>query len=266
MELWPPGLDKTPALAAWAWAASVVAVAEFIYAGILPQPRPGSDRHGHDHWEVCLYFHGTGVAIIGDRRVRFAPGTIIVFPPDVPHEERADAGGFQVYYLGLRHYAPPKVGVQVCQDDDAGSFKTAFQALVRESQLRQAGWETATRGLLDLLVTWLHRWTGDHDPLIARAEEALLTRMADPDLRIESIAAELKVPAKRLRERFRAALGLTPRQYLTRLRLDRAKSLLQTGYPVAATAELVGLRDAFYFSRLFRSELGVAPSAVRKKP
>jgi AraC family L-rhamnose operon regulatory protein RhaS len=240
-------------------------VAEFVYAGVLPQPRPGSALHGHDHWEVCRYIHGTGTALIGEREFRFDPGTIIVFPPDILHAEHADAGGFQVYYFGLRHYAPPAVGAQACRDDDAGSFLAACQALARESQLRQPGWEAAVRGLLDALVAWLHRWTAGHDELVARAEQALLTRMADPDLRIESIAAELAVPAKRLRERFRAALGVSPRQYLTRLRLDQARTLLSTGHSVAATAELVGLRDAFYFSRLFRAELGMAPSALKPR-
>jgi AraC-like DNA-binding protein len=265
MEQSPRHLDKTPALARGRSEGTLAPVAEFVYAGVLPQPRPGSALHGHDHWEVCRYFHGTGVTTIGEREFRFEPGTIIAFPPDIPHKEEADAGGFQVYYFGLRHYAPAAVGAQTCRDDDTGSFMHACAALARESQLRQPGWEAAVRDLLDLLVTWLHRWTSGHDELVARTEQALLTRMADPDLRIEDIAGELDVSAKRLRERFRKALGVTPRHYLTRLRLDQARSLLSTGHSVAATAELVGLRDAFYFSRLFRAELGVTPSTLRKK-
>jgi len=238
-------------------------VADFIYAGLLPQPLPGMARHHHDHWEICLYIHGTGVATIGDRKIPFLPGTIIAFPPDIPHQEDADADGYQVYYVGLRHYAPPALGAQVCHDDEANSFLHAFQALVRERQLRQPGWEATVRDLLNVLVTWLHRWTSGHDDLVARTEQALLARMADPDLRIDDIARGFAVPVKRLRERFNKALGLSPRQYLTRLRLDQARTLLVSGHSVAATAELVGLRDAFYFSRLFRSELGMAPSSLR---
>lgn len=238
-------------------------MAELIIAGDIPV-RTSTARHGHDHWEVCLYFHGTGITTIGEQKIPFAPGTIIVFPPDIPHQEDADAGGYRVYYFGLRHYAPASVGAQVCRDDDAGSFRHACIALIRECRLRQPGWQAATRDLLDLLVTWLHRWTSGHDELVARCEQLLLQRMTDPDLRIEMIAMELDVPVKRLRERFRAALGISPRQYLTRLRLDQAHTLLVSGHPVATTAELVGLRDAFYFSRLFRAERGIAPSAVHR--
>ncbi|MEK7413934.1 MAG: AraC family transcriptional regulator [Planctomycetota bacterium] len=240
-------------------------MSSFVYAGVLQKPRAGSAPHSHDHWEICRYFHGTGVTTIGKQEFHFEPGSIIVFPPRIPHAEHADAGGYQVYYVGLRHYAGSKVGTQICRDDSDGNFMRICHSLMQESQLRQAGWESIAHDLLHVLVTWLQRWTTGHDELVSRTEQALLARMADPDLRIESIASELDVSVKRLRERFSAALGVSPRQYLTRLRLNQARTLLQTGHSVATTAELVGLRDAFYFSRLFRSEVGVAPSAVRKK-
>ncbi|HZG86497.1 AraC family transcriptional regulator [Paenibacillus sp.] len=58
--------------------------------------------------------------------------------------------------------------------------------------------------------------------------------------------------------------GLSPLQYLHRLQIEQAKSLLLcTDLPVAAVGERVGQPNPTYFARLFRRFAGAAPSAFR---
>ncbi len=64
---------------------------------------------------------------------------------------------------------------------------------------------------------------------------------------------------------FRRELGLTPWEYLTRLRIQRAKELLMTGADsVAVVGARVGFPDPAYFSRVFKKITGSTPQAFRE--
>jgi YesN/AraC family two-component response regulator len=72
-------------------------------------------------------------------------------------------------------------------------------------------------------------------------------------------------PAYLLRQ-YRKATGSTPTQDLIRLRIDKAKRLL-VGHPqleVKQVADAVGYEDPLYFSRLFKRETGLNPSAFKE--
>lgn len=58
--------------------------------------------------------------------------------------------------------------------------------------------------------------------------------------------------------------GKTPHQYLTAIRLGRARSLLESGMPVADVARAIGFASDSSFSRQFRSAFGTSPGTSRK--
>jgi len=63
---------------------------------------------------------------------------------------------------------------------------------------------------------------------------------------------------------FHRELGLTPWEYLTKLRVQRAKELLRgSSRSVAQVALAVGFADQAYFSRVFKKAVGASPQAYR---
>ncbi|GGG68055.1 hypothetical protein GCM10010918_23580 [Paenibacillus radicis (ex Gao et al. 2016)] len=61
---------------------------------------------------------------------------------------------------------------------------------------------------------------------------------------------------------FRKRTGHRPMDYLTDLRIGRAKQFLHTdGLNVKETAQRVGFADEYYFSRRFKQRVGVSPAA-----
>jgi AraC-like DNA-binding protein len=63
---------------------------------------------------------------------------------------------------------------------------------------------------------------------------------------------------------FTQAHRRTPHDYVTGLRLERARTLLESGESVQSVALVVGFSGAPAFARLFRSRYGLTPGAVRK--
>ena len=78
-------------------------------------------------------------------------------------------------------------------------------------------------------------------------------------LSLDDIADAAEASVTHLSRQFKAALGTTPIQYLTNIRMEAASELLLTDLKILRVAQLVGIGDAHYFSRLFRRINGLTP-------
>jgi len=65
---------------------------------------------------------------------------------------------------------------------------------------------------------------------------------------------------------FRASTGLPPHRYQMRLRIERAKVLLQgSDKPISEIAVEVGYTNQSYFTQLFQAEVGTTPARYRRE-
>jgi AraC-like DNA-binding protein len=81
---------------------------------------------------------------------------------------------------------------------------------------------------------------------------------------LDDIAREACVSRYHLHRTFKQVFHCTPHGYLTTIRLERAKALLQAGHSALDTALALGFESPSAFSRLFRAHYGQPPSALRK--
>lgn len=81
----------------------------------------------------------------------------------------------------------------------------------------------------------------------------------------DSLAARAGVTARHLRRRFATDLGTSPSRCIERMRLDRARTLLDEGHNVSETARLSGFGSAETFRRVFTGEYGVPPSRHQRQ-
>src|SRR3990172_12441555 len=84
------------------------------------------------------------------------------------------------------------------------------------------------------------------------------------ELKISELARMVNVSASHLRHLFKSETGLTPTQYLKRLRMQKAQALLETTFlSVKQISNEVGFSNDTYFSREFKKTYGVAPGRYR---
>jgi AraC family L-rhamnose operon transcriptional activator RhaR len=85
-------------------------------------------------------------------------------------------------------------------------------------------------------------------------------------LSLESLAARVHMEPAYLVRLFSSVAGLPPMAYLRRRRLELATTLLIRSHEsVGEVGSLVGWPDANYFTRRFRAEFGLTPSAYRSR-
>lgn len=101
--------------------------------------------------------------------------------------------------------------------------------------------------------------------LVDQAVEFMNASFSRP-LTLEEIAGHVHLHPVYFAQLFKAEVGLPPRQYLLRIRINHARRLLaETDLPVSDIARSCGFRTVAYFSRAFRTAEGVSPSAYRRK-
>ena len=120
--------------------------------------------------------------------------------------------------------------------------------------------------VLELLALWASPGAAGAaaDPVTVyrdRIEE----RADDPTCSLEELGRDLGLHEDWLRRRFVTAYGMTPVEYRIRLRLQRARDLLQTtALPIAEVGRRVGFASASHFSRLFRRQFDCSPSDLTR--
>lgn len=89
----------------------------------------------------------------------------------------------------------------------------------------------------------------------------------DGNFNFNEIAAEHNLSVSYFRKIFKMISGMSPVDYVNRVRILRSLELLQTTYmSVAEVANTVGISDQNYFARLFKKIVGCPPSYYKAIP
>ncbi|OKP98774.1 response regulator [Paenibacillus sp. P46E] len=86
------------------------------------------------------------------------------------------------------------------------------------------------------------------------------------DMTLQHIAERFFISRENVSRKFKQITGENLSDYLTNLRVDKAKTLLQnTNLRLSQISELVGYEDEKYFSRVFKKSTGQTPREYRKQ-
>ena len=103
------------------------------------------------------------------------------------------------------------------------------------------------------------------DSAVAQAVDWLAAHMAE-DFVLDDLLQTLSISKRTLMRRFQKSLGVSPSQYLQRLRIDKARWLLEsTGLSTELIAEQVGYRDPSSLRRLFAREIDMSMADYRQR-
>lgn len=103
------------------------------------------------------------------------------------------------------------------------------------------------------------------DPIIRKVEEYILIHYGEK-CSLEDVADYVYMNPSYFSRYFKKETGKNFSEYLTDVRLDAAKRLLQEGeYNINEIAEIAGFGSGKYFSKIFRDRIGKSPTEYRRK-
>ena len=166
--------------------------------------------------------------------------------------------------------------------DSEHTIITGLMAQIREA-LRMRLDETATRRIVVSLLSAILEYcasfyarqlstpTQESDNLLLRFEKLLQSyfdkgmqrRLGLPS--VKYCAQELFLSPNYFGDLIRERTGLSATLTIRRFVIARAKSLLRSGSTITETADMLGFEYPQHFTRLFKQETGLTPSAYQKQ-
>ena len=99
------------------------------------------------------------------------------------------------------------------------------------------------------------------DAFVTKFRDFVEKNLADSDLNVETIGAELGLSRVQLYRKVKALTGQSPVELLRTARLQKGRELLQTtDKNVSEVAYEVGFTAPSYFTKCFKDEFGISPS------
>lgn len=146
-----------------------------------------------------------------------------------------------------------------------------FQTLLGRMQSGKISWENAGMSLLSALFALFaslpqpEEFHTQKEKYILNAKSYLSSLLAAP-FTVERLARHCGLDRHYLCRIFREQTGLSPQQYMIRLRMRKARGLLEnSSLSVGDVARSVGYTDAYHFSKIFKAKTGLSPQNYRQK-
>jgi DNA-binding response OmpR family regulator/anti-sigma regulatory factor (Ser/Thr protein kinase) len=125
--------------------------------------------------------------------------------------------------------------------------------LLRRSDIRKS--VIASYEIPDEDLSFDQKW-------LSRLENLVLENIRDSEFSLDSLAEGLNMSRKTLYNKVTAYTGMTPNQYITEIRLNKARQILESRSfeTISEVCYAVGMKTPYYFGKLMKDRFGKAPS------
>jgi AraC family transcriptional regulator of arabinose operon len=216
---------------------------------------------------------------VGTVQARLTRGQCAVFLPNVRQKYSFTAAGDPVsLFLHFTGRAAAEAMQFLHSEENiiyTISDQVLFESLFKRLNYLQNVQQTAPMQILEensillQLITILCRSSVKNEVTprsdILNAMEYMREHMQE-QINFQKFAEALHLSYSRFAHLFTQSVGISPQQYLLRLRLDRARGLLRdSSMSVSEIADSTGFNDPFYFSRKFSNVFGLSPRKFRSE-
>ncbi len=219
--------------------------------------------HCHpSHNEMILVLSGTIETHICGRVLVGRKGDILLYPRGQVHRERA-VGEEPLETLFFAWSETPARWPLMSFDHE-----NRVEYLVRWMLDIHPSGTLDDRNLLDsLLYAALYKYShpapSTRSDMVMQTKRYILAHLNKP-ITLDDLAATGGFSKFHFSRLFRQASGLTPMEFLRRMRMEVARTLLVgTPLPLKAIAPRVGMANEYHLSRTFKRVFGVVPTSLR---
>ena len=109
-------------------------------------------------------------------------------------------------------------------------------------------------------------YSSKEEGFILQLNRVIAEHMSDPELDQLVLCRELGMSRAALYNKMKAITGAGAKEYITRIRLEKAKAMIETtGLSIVEISEMTGFTSQSYFSTAFKAYTGMTPSQYKKQ-
>ena len=223
--------------------------------------------HTHKRYEIMLYLMGEGEMRTEFGSIPFSKGTVVIVPPNIKHGSLSKEGfrniSVEGNFEGYFHFT----AVKALRDNDLGEG----EMLARMIYENRYGSQAYLAALCMAYACFLARRSEAQSALQSAVQgivSEISERALDSQIDLASILSQSGYSEDYIRSRFKQTTGKTPHEFLTDIRIRHAcflTDIYRGELSLSDIAERCGYLDYVYFSKVFKSVMGVSPREYKRQ-
>lgn len=220
-------------------------------------------------YELIFFFSGDGYTYYDGVKIRDCKDSIRYLPKGVDGSEyRVDRTEFgeciDIYFDTDDELPKNAIGLL-----DMMELRNKFEKIYNLWSSKKTGYYAKCMSVLYDIISAIQKQGSNYLPSgqvskLDAAHEYLIANFKNKDFDYTELCAVTGMSYSYFKELFITKYGMPPVKYLTHLRLEYAKDLLVTGrYTVSEIAEQCGFENVYYFSSVFKKNIGVSPKKYK---
>lgn len=211
---------------------------------------------------------GNAEFIVDDDRIRAGDQDILFGPPDCAYTVKS--GEERLVVVHFESVEKLSGMLQVLQPENPQQVEELFLSLLKTWEEKKPGYYPRALSIfykiLEMVVKQTSKDThSPHYEKIRDAVEYMMKNYRNSDLSVEDLCKRCDISDTYFRKCFLDEFHVTPNKYLTNLRIDYAKDLLESGvYSIEQVAERSGFIEPKYFCTVFKKIVGKTPSEYKR--
>jgi len=239
--------------------------------------RQDAELHYHQCLEIGRCVEGSGVQFIDNEIYPFSSNTISVIQKECIHDSHIVMASLSEPPSRWKYIFVDLEKLNIASNQ-IGSFNTydveltrLFEMMFNELEDKQGGYQELFGYLLQAFLLKAKRLEPTlrplrHNPIAGQIASAInyIAQTYHTDIAVEQLARACNLSTSYFRKVFRENLGISPQQYIIRVRMSMAEHLLcTTEKKILTISEEVGFKTLSSFNRLFKKAYGISPRSFR---
>ncbi|WP_330949278.1 AraC family transcriptional regulator [Virgibacillus sp. MG-45] len=239
-----------------------------------------STQHTHHFTELFYIVKGKGAFVLPQKEIPIKENDLVIINPNVEHTEKSNpqdsleyiALGIEGLAFSLPKEMDSSVGLYTYQGDRKDML-FYLQKLLVEVQHGDAEYEIVCQNIIEILIVKLRREknfkveqieTKNVNKAVAFAMHYINQNYRD-NITLDKLAKVAHINKYYLAHSFKKDMGVSPIDYLNKIRVHEAQILLETtDYPISYIAEIIGFSSQSFFAQAFKRSTNETPSSYRK--
>jgi len=231
-------------------------------------------------YQVNYITEGFGILETKNGSFPIKPGTLMIIRPGVWHRYKPYANtGWTENYIGFNgklanHFLKKNLLLkdkEIIKCEIREEFIDTYYKIFNLVQNEEPGFQQIASGLIIKLLGYIiafqkqREFTGKKIEKIIQTIRFLIRDKVEKDLDFEKISDSYNIGYSYFRKMFKKYVGIAPHQYHLELKIMRAKEIiLNSDKSIKEICFELGFQSIHYFSRVFKSKVGISPGELRK--